>query len=299
LRQESDRLEELKNIYQKSQEAADRQYDAQKQSYYNWLQARSVIGSTQEDSRVRDGANALDRFRKIKSGWQEKIDATDVELKKLQEQRNVIDQKANAQQEADRSKYYKALQVYELKIFFMRLAFILPILALGVLIFVRFRKNSFWPLAWGFILFSLYAFFVGLLPYLPSFGGYIRLIVGVALSIFIGFYVIRQLNRYLKAKQTELQSSSLDRAKKIKEDIAVRAYQAHTCPSCERDFFLSKWFPKTQQALQVRSLDETSDFCTYCGLPLFGKCKKCGTRNFLHFPFCSNCGADIQITPPK
>jgi hypothetical protein len=297
--QQAERVEESKATYQKSLEKAQRQYEAEKQSYNNWLQARATIGSSQEDSQVRERAQTLDRYRQIQESWQNRIDESEAAYAGAEKQRQRAQEKTQALRQAGEEKYGRALQRYELKIFFLRLGLVLPVLALGVLIFTRFRKNRFWPLAWGFILFSAYAFFVGLLPYLPSFGGYIRLVVGVVLSLFIGFYVIKQLTRYLQNKRTELEASTQDRFKKIQDEIAVRAFQAHSCPSCERDFLIKQWYPNARKATEIRSVEEAPDHCAYCGMPLFGKCPKCGNRNFLHFPFCSACGSSLESLKAK
>jgi len=297
--QQTGRVEDTKATYQKSLERAQRQYEAEKQSYANWLQARATIGSSQEDAQVRDRAQTLDRYRRIQESWQSKIDETEGEYTRLEKQRQQASEKTQVLRQAGEQKYGQAMRHYELKIFFLRLGMVLPVLALGVLLFLRFRKNRFWPLAWGFILFSAYAFFVGLLPYLPSFGGYIRLAVGALLTLLIGFYVIKQLTQYLQVKRAELETSTQDRFNKIKDEVAVKAFQAHSCPSCERDFLIRQWFPKTRKATEIRNLDEAPDHCAYCGLPLFGKCPQCGNRNFLHFPFCSACGSSLQALKSK
>jgi hypothetical protein len=299
LNQQVGRVEDAKTTYQTSLERADRQYRAEKQSYANWLQARAAIGSSQEDAQVRERARTLDQYRRIQESWQTRIDETQVEIAGLEKKLQAVSDQEKSLRQAGEQKYRLAEQRYELKIFFLRLGLVLPILGLGVFIFARFRKNRFWPLAWGFILFSAYAFFVGLLPYLPSFGGYIRLVVGVILTLFIGFYVIKQVNRYLQNKRAELETSTKERFNQIKDEIAVRAFQSHSCPSCERDFLIRQWYPKTRKATEIRSLDEAPDYCAYCGLPLFGKCPKCGNRNFLHFPFCSACGNSLQALKAK
>ncbi len=288
------RLEESQADYARLLEKAERQYQAEKQSYSDWLQARSTIGSSQEDESVRSRAVTLDRFRKIQESWQGKLEDIEKQKRGLEQKRSLAGTALQTVEDKASHAYEKAMQAYALKVFFIRLGFVLPVLALGLFFFLKVRGSRFWPLVWGFILFSLYVFFVGLLPYLPSFGGYIRLAVGVVLTGFIGYYVVKQLNGYLARKKAELEESTKERAGKIKDEIAVRAYQSHSCPSCERDFLINKWYPKVGNVSEVRTHAEAPDHCAYCGMPLFGKCPKCGNRNFLHFPFCSACGSELE-----
>jgi len=284
---------ETRALYQKSLDKAQRQYEAQKQSYDDWLQARTTIGSSQEDTEVRGRAKSLDHFRQIQESWQAKIDEVEAQsagtaLKVSEAQARVSQLEAEGQ-----ARYTIAMHRYTLKVFCLRLALVLPILALAVVLFLRSRKGRFWPMVWGYGIFSLYAFFMGLVPYMPSFGGYIRLVVGVLLTLLAAFYVIRQLNRYLQKKKEELEASTQDRSASIQEEIALRAFQSHSCPSCERDFLIRKWYPKVRQASEIRSIDEAPGFCNFCGLPLFGSCQACGHKNFLHFPYCSCCGSSL------
>ena len=287
-----------KAVYQKSLDKAQNQNEAQKESFDHWLEARAAIGSSQEDGEVRGRAKALDQFRMIQESWQARID--DVEAKAVEPGRQVAQAQEKVRQlEAEASQRYDtALRAYAMRLFLLRLGLALPILALGVFLFVRFRKARFWPMVWGYGIFSLYVFFVGLVPYLPSFGGYIRLVVGVVLAMFTAFYVIRQLQRYLQKKREELAASTQDRAARIQDELALRAFQSHSCPSCERDFLNQKWYPKVRTATEIRTTEEAPDFCCFCGLPLFGACRKCGHKNFLHFPFCGSCGSGIGEEDP-
>ena len=287
-------LDAKKESFQRSLDIVQRQSDREKQSFNDWVQARTAVGSVQDDAIVRERARALDDFRKAEDGWRTKMEGIETAKEPfLKKQSELSEEKDRLEQEADQ-RFSQAQRIYALKVFFARLGFVGPLLGLGILLFVKARKSRFWPLAWGYILFSLYAFFVGLVPYLPNFGGYIRLAVGALLSFLAGYYLIKQLGRYLDRKRAELQASTQERAKTIKEETAFRAYKSHACPSCEKDFLLNKWSPGVRQAVEVRSVDDAPDYCSHCGLTLFGKCPSCGFRNFLHFPFCSACGKSIQ-----
>ena len=274
--------------------AAQKNYRNEKLSFENWLKARKTIGSPSDDSRVRTLATKLDKLRQIVDAWQDKLDAVHSERRALYTKINAIDHQRGKIQQEGYYKYNAAFQRYLIKIFFVRLAIILPIMILAFYLLVKFKRSKFRPLIWGYTLFSVHAFFFGLVPYLPSFGGYIRYTVGVILTLAIGYYVIIGLARYTARKKAELEESREGREQKIQHETAVKAYNSHSCPSCERDFLLNKWAPKAAKLALVIPEDEAPSFCHHCGIKLFDKCPSCQHRNFVHFPFCANCGESIK-----
>lgn len=298
IEKQTDLLEGLyakKDTIEKTILTAKDNYTNEKQSFDNWLQTRKTLGSPDKDQEVINRAKRLDDFYKVEQEWrtqlssvQNQIDETE---KKKQEFRESVDKIESVAYE----KYKIEVKKYDLKVFLIRLLFVAPILAIGVFFFVRFRRHKFWPLYFGFTLFSLYAFFFGLVPYLPSYGGYIRYSVGVVLSAGIGYYAIKRIRQFISQKQSELKISTQERAKKVQTQVAEKALENHFCPSCGKDFLLRKWeFPISKNTdTEVGSYKFATTFCRHCGLELFKNCSNCGAKNFAHLSFCSSCGTKI------
>lgn len=271
----------------KAIELANQTYSAEKQLYDNWLAARKTIGSPEQDNEVLTRAHKLDQCFAVRQAWEgqknqinNKIAEYDIVRNNKIALRDVEIQKASAL-------YSNALARYETLVFLLRLLLVAPILALGVFFFIRLRKHKFWPLFRGFSIFSLYVFFVGLVPYLPSYGGYIRYAVGVLLSVFAGYYSIKRLRLYMDKKRQELEISTQERARNVQSETAEKALNNHVCPSCGKDFVLRNW-EVTPESL--KSSVTVSEYCRYCGLELFAPCSQCGTVNYVHLPFCLKCG---------
>jgi predicted RNA-binding Zn-ribbon protein involved in translation (DUF1610 family) len=128
---------------------------------------------------------------------------------------------------------------------------------------------------------------------LPSYGGYVRYSVGVALTVGLGYYAIKHIRQFIEQKQAELKISTQERAKNIQTITAEKALENHFCPSCGKDFLLRKWEFPLAKATETDSYLFVTSFCRHCGLELFKKCSNCGTKNFAHLFFCSSCGTKI------
>lgn len=292
---------DLENLYSKKETidktiaAAKEIFANEKQSFDNWLQTRKTLGSPDKDQEVIDRAKKLDDFYAVEQGWRTQLNTLQNQIDETEKKAQGIQESINKEKALAYKKYEKEQKQYELKVFLIRLVFVTPILILGIFFFVRYRQHKFWPLFFGFTLFSLYAFFFGLVPYLPSYGGYVRYSVGVILSAGIGYYAIKHIRQFIEQKQAELKVPTQERAKKVQAEVAEKALDKHFCPSCGKDFLLRKWdFPITK-ITEIDAYKYVTPFCRHCGLVLFKDCRNCGTKNFAHLPFCSSCGTKVSV----
>lgn len=162
-----------------------------------------------------------------------------------------------------------------------RLALTLPLLLVAGWLFVKKRKSTWWPFVWGFIFFAVFAFFVELVPYLPSYGGYVRYVVGIIATVLIGRYAIVALNRYLARQKAAEAQPDRARRDELDYDVAVTRLGKGVCPGCERSVDLKS---------------PTLDFCPHCGIGLFDRCGACESRKSTFARFCHGCGTSAHTS---
>ena len=286
---EAENLQAKKRIIEKTIARAKLNYNNQKQSFDTWAKTRVTIGPPLKDQEIISRAIKLDEFYAIEKEWRAQLYTQELAIDNLAKKQQQNEDLINRQVAKAEAKFESAYERYELKVFLFRLLFVGPILALGIFFFVRYRRHKFWPLFFGFTLFSVYAFFFGLVPYLPSYGGYVHYTVGILLSAGLGFYAIKTIRQFIETKQAELKISTTERAKNVQTAVAIKALENHFCPSCGKDFILKKW----ELASKLNEGDTyklITDFCRHCGLVLFKNCAQCGHKNFAHLPFCASCG---------
>jgi predicted RNA-binding Zn-ribbon protein involved in translation (DUF1610 family) len=156
----------------------------------------------------------------------------------------------------------------------------LPLLAAALWLFMKKRRSSYWPFVWGFILFAVFTFFVELVPYLPSYGGYVRYTVGIVLTFFIGRQAIVALNRYLEEQKKAEALPDARRRRDLGYDVALARLAKTVCPGCER---------------KVDLKNDQVDFCPHCGIGLFDRCAQCAARKSSFSPFCHGCGIAAEL----
>ena len=248
------------------------------ESFRNWIATRTATQQPSQDAELIARTAELDELKAKQARTQAAVEAqrkalldANQALERIQEEMAPLMAEA---QERNRA----ALSASELRVFAYRLALTLPLLALAAWLFKHKRKSQLWPFVWGFVLFALFAFFVELVPYLPSYGGYVRYTVGILLTVIVGRWLIKAANRYLaQQKLAETQPDPV-RRQVLTYDTALIRMSKSACPGCERP---------------VDFKNPEIDFCPHCGIGLFNRCPKCSTRKNAFAPFCHACGTPV------
>lgn len=260
-------------------QAARADYEAARQSFDAWTSTRNSTQRPDQDSDLIARTQQLETLRQAERARLTNNEALSRQLLGIRQSQGKAYTALAALEEAANSAYQSTRNRTELRIFLYRLSFVLPLLLVAGYLFVKHRKKSYWPFVWGFVFFSLFAFFVELVPYLPSYGGYVRYTVGVVLTLIGGKYASAALQRYME-RQRELEKlPESERKQDIHYDVALNRIAKSICPGCERP--ISK---------------DTDNFCQHCGIGIFEKCPSCSTRKTAFSKFCFNCG-DNTVKP--
>ena len=248
---------------------------AARETFNNWLAARSATQRSEHDPEVIGRTQALDGLRASERKAQKEVQAVEQRMLDVRQAGEAARQRLDEMERAGGERMQAAQRKLELRVFLYRLALTLPLLALAGWLFAKKRKSTYWPFVWGFIFFALFAFFVELVPYLPSYGGYVRYVVGIAITALVGRYAILALGRYLERQKQAEALPDQERRKELSYDVALARLAKGVCPGCER-------------AVDLKN--ESIDFCPHCGIGLFDRCGACSTRKSAFARFCHACG---------
>jgi len=250
-------------------------------SFDNWLATRRVTARPDQDRELVARTEALDA---LESEERKALSAVETQ------EQAMLDASQQAQQARSRwealerpavQAHAQALRAKELRVFLYRLALTLPLLGVAGWLFAHKRKSSWWPFAWGFIFFALFAFFFELVPYLPSYGGYVRYVVGIVVTVVVGRHAILSLQRYLARQKQSEALPDAERRQTMRYDLALARLGKSVCPGCER-------------AVDLK--DTAIDYCPHCGIGLFDRCGGCATRKNAFARFCFSCGTAANTT---
>lgn len=252
-------------------------------SFDNWIATRTATTDPTQDPEVVQRTHELDALKSAEQTAQAEVDRIDAELLQLSQAGDDQRRRYAALEDAARGRYDAARFRQELRVFGIRLALTLPLLLIAAWLVMRKRKSQYWPLARGFVLFALFAFFVELVPYLPSYGGYVRYGVGVIASGLVGLYVIRAMQQYL-ARRTEVErQTESERRRALPSEEAIKRITTGVCPGCERP-------------IATTGTGAPANFCVHCGMTLFDDCPACNTRKNAFFHFCPACGVQTAAS---
>ncbi len=253
------------------------------ETFQNWVATRHATMRPDQDPELIARTRDVDA---LKAAERSALGAVETEDQKLLDASQATE-RANARmaqllQPAELAAK-RAYRMQELRIFLYRLVLTLPLLLAAGWLFAKKRASTWWPFVWGFIFFALFAFFVELVPYLPSYGGYVRYIVGIVLTIVAGRFAIVSLQRYLARQKAAEAMPETARRETLGYDMVYTRLAKSVCPGCERPVDLK---------------DPALDFCPHCGIGLFDRCPQCKTRKGSFARFCFSCGTPGKAGMP-
>jgi predicted RNA-binding Zn-ribbon protein involved in translation (DUF1610 family) len=262
--------------------AAQQASRAARETFGNWLATRRVTAQPDQDSELIARTKALDALKAKEDEAQRAVGTQRQIALDARQARQAAQEQLAALEETARKALEAENRRVELRVFAYRLALTLPLLVVAGWLFAKKRKSTWWPFVWGFIFFALFAFFVELVPYLPSYGGYVRYAAGIVLTVLVGRYAIIALNRYLaRQKLAEAQPDTV-RRNELSYDTALARLAKSVCPGCERPVDLK---------------NTEIDFCPHCGIGLFDHCHACKARKSAFSRFCHACGTVAGLPP--
>jgi hypothetical protein len=252
-----------------------------REAFDNWIATRHATARPDQDAELIARNRELDKL----------VAAERTALAAVEVQEQVALDARQAQQKADaayeallqpaRQAAFDAERRAARKVFLIRLGVTLPLLLVAGVLFKYKRNGTYWPFTWGFIFFALFAFFVELVPYLPSYGGYVRYGVGIVVTVIVGRYAIRWLHAWL-ARQKEAEAlPDAERRTTMRYDVAMERIGKGVCPSCER---------------ATNYKDEQLAHCPHCGIGLFDRCPACSTRKNAFTRYCFSCGTRSNVS---
>ncbi len=272
-------------LYIQQRQAAEEKQSAT-ETFEAWIKTRSATTDPTQDPEVIARTRVLEQLQQNERSISSSINALDTEATELSQRRSVISEQLYDAEDAGVPAYERAYFWQELQVFGLRLLITLPMLGIAAWLIVKRRKGEYWPISRGFVLASVFVFFVELVPYLPSYGGYVRYSVGILLTFAAGHFLIKNMRQYLAQRQEVEQKAEEERRKLVSHDEAFKKMSSSVCPGCDRP---------------IAKMEGTeSNFCVHCGMTLFDRCVSCETRKMAFFRFCMSCGttAETEVDKP-
>lgn len=257
------------------QQVAQANVAAARDSLSNWLSTRRATERPDQDLEVLARTRALDELKAVERQALAKMEVQQQVALDAQQAITANQRRLSEMEDTAQTRLEAAQRRQELRVFGYRLVLTLPLLIIAGLLFRKHRNSVYWPFVWGFSIFALSAFFVELVPYLPSYGGYVRYVVGLIVTGVVGRQAILALQGYIERQRLAEALPDVQRREELSYDSALARLDKGLCPGCERPVDLK---------------NTAIDFCPHCGICLHERCGKCESRKSAFAKFCHSCG---------
>ena len=256
-------------------EAARAASASARETFANWLRTRDATQRVDQDPGLVERTERLDALKGAERAIEERLEGLARAQLDLSEQDAAQSRIDDAMRSEAGERLAAAERGQELRVFGYRLALTLPLLALAGWLLLKRRNTRNWPFVWGFAFFAAFAFFVELVPYLPSYGGYVQYGVGVIVTLIAGRAAIGGYQNYLDRQRAAEERPDEERRTAIEADQALVRLSKKACPGCERP---------------LDPTDPRVNFCPHCGIGIFERCPRCAERKSTFDRFCHACG---------
>ena len=263
-------------------DAARAASSGEQETFANWLKTRDATQRVDQDPGLVARTEKLDELKAGERTVEERLAALARSGLDLSEREAAQAQGDDALRAGAQARLDAANNRQELRVFGYRLAFTLPLLALAGWLLLRRRHTRNWPFVWGFGMAAAFAFFVELVPYLPSFGGYVQYGVGLVATLIAGRAAIGALQRYVERQRVKEARPKEERRGEIVTEQALMRLSKKVCPGCERP---------------IDTADGKTNFCPHCGISIFERCPTCSERKSTFERFCFSCGHPADHAP--
>ncbi|NEU14386.1 serine endopeptidase [Methylobacterium sp. BTF04] len=280
IRREQDDIRRQAEQAQLALDAARSASESARETFANWLKTRNATERVDQDPALIARTEQLDALKAAERAVEERLEALSRTGLDLSERETAQDSIETDLRAAGQEKLDAAERGQELRVFGYRLAFTLPLLVLAGWLLLKRRQTRNWPFVWGFAFAAAFAFFVELVPYLPSYGGYVRYGVGVIVTLLVGRVAINALHDYNERQKAAEARPNEERRTDIATDQAMQRLAKKVCPGCERAIDLT---------------NPAANYCPHCGIGVFERCPSCDHRKSTFERFCYACGTPGAI----
>jgi predicted RNA-binding Zn-ribbon protein involved in translation (DUF1610 family) len=213
----------------------------------------------------------------------------------LERKQGLVREKEQAEQEIERQRqpardeFNRLSQKHRLKLAFLQLTILLPILVAAAGVIIKKRSSIYFPLFLALGAATLIKVALVIHEYFPS--KYFKYILIVGLLIVVARLLIYFIRTIAFPKAQWL-------VKQYRE-----AYERFLCPVCEYPIRIGPrrflfWTRRTVNKTVVpteRGDQEEKYTCPSCGCNLFEECPSCHKVRHAMLPNCSHCGAEKEI----